>query len=263
VGFGQARILDDEHVEPRATRVHPSYAAPERLLQESWGGAAELFSLGVLAYEILTARRPFEGDEPGLASYRAVYEEPTPPTRWRPSLPAVYDDVFAWVLAKDPEHRPPTGAAFVQALESACPRAERVVARAPRRAVDDETFDLSMLLQEEAAAIRLPERPQAAEDTLEVVTDPAGAGVFLDGMHVGETPLVLRDLGDGPHTLRLIRRGHTSVQSVLEAGRGRTRLIFTLQPLPRRRRGTRPGAITLAEALRDPSCSWTSPRRES
>ena len=262
VGFGRARILDED-VPAGTLGAHPAYAAPERLLQEPWGGAAEVFSLGVIAYEMLTARRPFEGEEPGLVTFGTLYEDPTPPTRFCPSLPAVYDDVFAWALAKDPEHRPPTAAAFVQALESACPRGARVAPRAPRRPVDDETFDLAMLLQEEAASPRPPERPHVAEDALEVATDPAGAGVFLDGMHVGETPLVLRDLGHGPHTLRLIRRGHTSVQSVLEAGRGRTRLMFTLQPLPRRRRARRPGAITLAETLRGTSSSWMSPSRES
>jgi serine/threonine protein kinase len=261
IGFGQARILAED-LDLRSSRVHPAYAAPERLLHDTWGAPAELFSLGALAYELLTARRPFEGEDPGLVTYRAVYDEPAPPTRWQPSLPAVYDDVFAWVLAKDPEHRPPTAAAFVQALESACPQEDRAP-RPPRRPLDDETFDLSALLQEEARPDRPPARPLVAEATVEVATDPAGAGVFLDGAHVGETPVVLRDLGDGPHTLRLIRRGYTSVQSVLEAGRGRTRLIFTLQPMPKRRRGGRPGNVTLAEVLRDSSPSWPKPHRES
>jgi serine/threonine protein kinase len=253
VGFGQARILNEDEAETRPARPNPAYAAPERLLHETWGEPAEVFSLGVLAYEMLAARRPVDAEDPGLLGHR-------------PSLPPVFDDVFAWALAKEPEHRPPTAGAFVQALESACPRDGRVPSRArlaPRRPLDDETFDLSFLLRPEEPR---PDRATAsaeAEAGLDVATDPAGAGVFLDGDHVGETPVWLRDLGPGPHILRLIRRGFATVQTVIETGRGRTRLIFTLQPLPKRRRVDRPGAITLAEVLRDSSASSWAAVRES
>jgi serine/threonine protein kinase len=269
IGFGRARILDEDPDGAALPLAPPWYTAPERLLGETWGPAAEVYALGALAYEVLTGRRPFAGDDPGLVRYRVVYDEPAPPSRFVASLPKVYDDVFAWALSKDPEHRPPTAAAFAQALESSCPREERPQSRPaplfPRRALDDETFDLSHLLQEEAAqAEPRVERRREAESVLEVATDPAGAGVFLDGEHVGETPVALPDLGTGTHTLRLIRAGFTSVQSVVEAGRGRTRLMFTLQPLPRRRRASRPGSGTLAEVLRDAApFSWPAGRRES
>lgn len=94
----------------------PSYMAPEQILESGATPAADLFSLAVVAYEMLTGQRPFAGDSISAITYRVVNEPHLPPSRWNPGLLPGHDAVFDRALAKDPKRRYPTGAAFVTGL---------------------------------------------------------------------------------------------------------------------------------------------------
>jgi DNA-binding beta-propeller fold protein YncE len=95
----------------------PAYMAPEQGRSSQVGPSADLYALGVIAYELLTGSVPFTGETP-LSVMLAHIQDPLPPARERnPALPPAVETVLQQALAKQPEHRFATGAALVQALD--------------------------------------------------------------------------------------------------------------------------------------------------
>ena len=95
----------------------PSYMAPEQISGAEVTNQADLFSFAVLAYEVVTGRRPFEGDSITAVMYRVVNEEPPPPRQWDFELPPSYDPIFRRALSKAPGDRYPDAASLVGALQ--------------------------------------------------------------------------------------------------------------------------------------------------
>ncbi len=95
----------------------PSYMAPEQVAGREITSRADLFAFAVVAYEMITGQRPFQGDSITSIIYRVVNEEPPPPRQWDVELPAVYDDIFRSALRKSPNERYPDAATFVTALQ--------------------------------------------------------------------------------------------------------------------------------------------------
>ncbi len=120
-----------------ADLVNPAYASPEQLSGEpppDTGAAADIYSLGVLAFQLCTGRLPFECATPNL--YRAAHREsaPPPPRERRPSYVApLQQEVDALILScleKDPADRPAAGEVSGRLAEAA--------REAARQALDDE-----------------------------------------------------------------------------------------------------------------------------
>ena len=80
-------------------------------------GRSDVYSLAVVAYEMLTGQPPFQGKTITQVIYRVMHEAPPPPRQWNAALPARYDDVFARALAKDPAARFATAGEFIAALD--------------------------------------------------------------------------------------------------------------------------------------------------
>ncbi|HET8948496.1 MAG TPA: protein kinase [Candidatus Polarisedimenticolia bacterium] len=97
----------------------PSYMSPEQIQGKDLDGRSDLFSLGVVLYELLTGVRPFEADSISTIIYRVLYEDPRPATAHNPALPPAVHAVLERALAKDPARRYPTGAALVADLRKA------------------------------------------------------------------------------------------------------------------------------------------------
>jgi DNA-binding SARP family transcriptional activator len=110
----------------------PAYAAPEVLRGEPAGAAADILSLGVTTFEVLTGRLPFADSTDHGDLVQRQLSEPLPPVRaTRTDLPAVVDDVIARATAKAPDDRYATVAAFVGDLRAALdvgPQASEVAA---------------------------------------------------------------------------------------------------------------------------------------
>ncbi|HEY6961953.1 MAG TPA: serine/threonine-protein kinase, partial [Gaiellaceae bacterium] len=95
------------------------YLSPEQAQGERAGAASDRYSLAVVAWELLTGRRPFQSDSP-TAEAAAHATRPVPSiTHANPHLPASYDRIFERGLAKDPAARYPTAAEFVGELRRA------------------------------------------------------------------------------------------------------------------------------------------------
>jgi|GEM_PF-2956898 len=97
----------------------PEYMAPEQASGANVGPAADLYSLAVVAYEMIVGRVPFQSPTPVAVLTKHLHEAPPPPSSLAPWLGPEIDAVFMRALAKNPEERFPTAAAFSQALVSA------------------------------------------------------------------------------------------------------------------------------------------------
>jgi predicted Zn finger-like uncharacterized protein len=97
----------------------PAYMAPEQAggLTDQAGPAADLYSAGVVLYELLTGELPFEGANLVALLYAVVHTQPAPPSELRPDLDPRLDVICLKALAKKPEDRYRTAEEFAAALE--------------------------------------------------------------------------------------------------------------------------------------------------
>jgi serine/threonine protein kinase len=99
----------------------PAYMSPEQVNGDihSMGPPSDVYSLGVLLYELLTSRSPFHGDMLLLIT-QILEEDPLPPSQYRPGLPPQLDTICLRALAKRPADRWPSMREFARALEPFC-----------------------------------------------------------------------------------------------------------------------------------------------
>jgi serine/threonine protein kinase len=96
----------------------PNYMAPEQVKGLDINGRADLFSFGVVLYEMSTGERPFAGQNVTTIIYKIVNENPTPPSEVEMSVHPGLSAVISKCLRKDPEERYKTGAALAHDLEN-------------------------------------------------------------------------------------------------------------------------------------------------
>ena len=94
----------------------PNYMAPEQIQGHELDGRSDLFSLGVLLYEMLVGSRPFTGKSISTVIYKILHETPQPVNLHVPSIPAAVNAVVIKALAKTPAERYANGAEFAAAL---------------------------------------------------------------------------------------------------------------------------------------------------
>jgi len=111
----------------------PAYMAPEQITLGDVEPASDLHALGVVAFEALVGRRPFEGGSLAELLLKVTEAEPPSAHEANPSLPPAVDAVFRRALAKVPDERFATARAFVEALAQALGPPERRASR-PRLA---------------------------------------------------------------------------------------------------------------------------------
>jgi eukaryotic-like serine/threonine-protein kinase len=95
------------------------YMAPEQARGEPATAASDRYALGIVAFELLTGRRPFASDTPVTEAFAHLNADVPSATGLKPELPASVDLVFRRALAKDPGDRPPSSAALAADLTSA------------------------------------------------------------------------------------------------------------------------------------------------
>ena len=103
--FGIAKIARTGTTSQGQRLGSPSYMAPELLSDAMVDGRADLFSTGVLLYELLTGHKPFAGDSPTAVVYRILNESPPPLHSLVPDLPSLLADIVTRALEKDPDRR--------------------------------------------------------------------------------------------------------------------------------------------------------------
>jgi len=114
--FGIARIDRTNLTSVGMVIGTPAYMSPEQCRGEETDGRSDLFSAGVVLYELMTGEKPFAGPAESL-THRICHDDPVPPSRRAAlKLPPAVDELVGRALAKDPASRFPTAAAFRAAL---------------------------------------------------------------------------------------------------------------------------------------------------
>jgi len=115
--FGIAKITDNFALTlPGHVLGTPSYMAPEQFEGHELDGRADIFSLGVVFYELITGNRPFSGETLAALAYKIVHKMHIPPSLQNVELPLDLDDVIGRALAKQPEERYQSATEFRDAL---------------------------------------------------------------------------------------------------------------------------------------------------
>jgi tetratricopeptide (TPR) repeat protein len=157
--FGIARAAYDSSITASGELLGTAaYVAPEQARGGPGSAASDRYSLAVVAYELLTRRRPFGGTGFVQQARAHLEEEPPAPSEVAPSLPPGVDEVLRRGLAKDPAGRWPSASAFAEALGHA------LEARDDAAASDSET--------PEEAAVRRTHMPLGVRGAAGAVTRP-------------------------------------------------------------------------------------------
>jgi serine/threonine protein kinase len=151
----------------------PQYISPEQAVSSAKAEArSDLYSLGVILYEIFTGRLPFEDKDPIEQAMKHINQPVPPPSSLRPEITPQVEAVILKVLAKNPEDRYPDGAALYKALSAALK--SRVEPEAPPPST------ISSLTIAERVQLQTARRPPLAPPTPDkqpVAASPVGEAV--------------------------------------------------------------------------------------
>ncbi len=123
--FGIAKIAQWERQTLTGVLIGtPNYMSPEQVQGQEADGRSDQFSLGVIAYEMLTGARPFHGEQISTVVFKIVNSQPVPANRVNGSLDDGVDKILRRALAKKPERRFASCTAFATALTGALANAK-------------------------------------------------------------------------------------------------------------------------------------------
>jgi len=103
--FGIARVDSNSMTKTGIAMGTPNYISPEQLKGREIDRRADIFSLGVMMYEMLLGKRPFKGENLTSLMYAILNHEPEKPSNVRPQIPLLYDHIITKALKKDPADR--------------------------------------------------------------------------------------------------------------------------------------------------------------
>ncbi len=169
--FGMARLTDSAVRLTRAgtTIGTAAYMSPEQVEGLPVGPAADLFSLGVTAYELVSGVRPFDADSLSRVFYRILHEHPAPLLEFDPRLPQRLSVLVQRCLAKRAEDRPSSASEVATILEAILDlrtdpayRPPLVTGSVPARTSDREMTPEPMPVAPPVAQAPAPAKPKAA-----------------------------------------------------------------------------------------------------
>jgi len=115
--FGIARAGASDMTETGSIMGTAQYLSPEQAQGHAVGARSDLYAIGIVLYELLAGRVPFDGDSPVTIALKQVSELPVPPSAYNPGIPPELDAVVLHALEKDPDRRFADADAFIAALE--------------------------------------------------------------------------------------------------------------------------------------------------
>jgi serine/threonine protein kinase len=113
----------------------PAYLSPEQILGNSQDTRSDLFSLGIILYQMACGVRPFDGSSVSAVCAQIISSQPLPPSHHNPALPPAFDSVVMRCLSKDPEARYATAEALASSLYPFARASEAVSAKPKSNAV--------------------------------------------------------------------------------------------------------------------------------
>jgi eukaryotic-like serine/threonine-protein kinase len=150
--FGIARVEASELTQTGTVLGTPTYMSPEQFMGHPVDGRSDLFSCGVILYQLLTGEKPFTGESTTTIMYKVLREEPVPPSQLNLSLAPALDAVMKKALAKNPAERFQSGHEFAQALQAAVAAPGTIAQPAPVAAAAIPVINMGPLQDPPSAA---------------------------------------------------------------------------------------------------------------
>ena len=182
--FGIARLPDrDSFLMPDRTVGTVHYVSPEQASGGAVDERSDLYSLGILMYEMLTGHRPFEAERPADVAMMQISTRPTPPTERNPNIPSSLERIVLCAMEKDPAARFDSAAEMIRMLDrlpedllTGRARPHREEGGAYRLAVerpDDRTMPLPKLRRRGTAeAVAVPPAEETSASAVEETPPP-------------------------------------------------------------------------------------------
>lgn len=244
---GQAKITDFGIAHIEDTSAHqqtqigdilgtPSYMSPEQFEGKPVDNRSDLYSLGVILYELITGIRPFTGDHT-VALFRAITQEaPVDPAKINQAIPAELSRLVMKSISKSPADRFPSGAEMAARLKESLAKPDKQTLEKPLTnrigfiflffiiiCVLGFSFYLKNSQKNDKANVReVVEQPLVQ---LQVKSDPTAAQIFINGKFRGLTPASL-DLPFGKYEVRLSLTGYYEWEAQLELDKAGTPPLF-------------------------------------
>ncbi len=166
--FGLAKITaDTAHLTQTGGILGtPAYMSPEQGLGQKIDGRSDIYSLGVVLYQMAIGRLPYQAETPMAVVIKHIHDPLPPPSRYKPDIPEALERVILKSLAKNPEDRFATAGEMVKALRSATELPTLAQAAAP--SLPEPAAEAATVVRE--TAVSPP--PPAAPPTPELVVEP-------------------------------------------------------------------------------------------
>jgi WD40 repeat protein len=185
VDFGIARVADSNLTQTGLVLGTPSYLAPEVLAGQPVDHRTDIWSVGIVLYELMAGQRPFQGPTFASLAYNIVHEPLPPLDAAALGVPAAVQRILAQALHKDPAQRFSSIAAMAAGLEGA----------AGRPATDPGSHDTALRFRDEAfgltpptgSTMDLPLVP-LTPTPLRATVPPRGGSAFRELATFGEPP---------------------------------------------------------------------------
>jgi eukaryotic-like serine/threonine-protein kinase len=158
--FGIARIESSSMTQAGTVLGTPAYMSPEQFMGQVVDARTDIYSSGVLLYQLLTGERPFEGGMSAIM-HKALNTDPPLPSQISVTCPQAFDGVVRKAMAKRPEDRFQSATEFLEALQAAA--SGRPMAAAVPEEADDSEATMVAAAPRRPAAARPVAAPRAAQ----------------------------------------------------------------------------------------------------
>lgn len=139
--FGIARIASKKITFSNNAFGSVHYIAPEQAKGEQTDGRTDIYSVGVILYEMLTGRLPFEGDSPLSVAMQHMNSQPMAPSRLNPDIPKAFEAILLKAMSVDPNRRYPSAQRMLDDIESFKQNPDMVVAEETPAPMEEEVHE--------------------------------------------------------------------------------------------------------------------------
>lgn len=232
--FGIARAGPSEITQTGSVLGTAHYLSPEQAQGLEVNSSSDLYSIGVVLYEALTGKVPFDGDSAVTIALKQVSEQPRPPSELNSNVSRALDAVVLKALAKDPANRFATAAEFSAALDAAEADPSAVGDTASYALAGAAAGGLAGAAAAGALGVDPAEAAMASEQEAAHANDRKGWMTRRRALIIGGLVLLL----GGAAAFALTRPESVTVPNVLEQSQARAQLLledqgFDVRALPR------------------------------
>jgi serine/threonine protein kinase len=183
VDFGIAKILDESIQLTQTGGVvgSPHYLSPEQASSKPITRASDIYSFGIVLYELAAGRVPFQGDTVTGILMQHLTDPPPPPRQINPDLSPEVEAVILQALVKDPQDRYPSAGAMIRALRQAAPLGEPGGVSLDADTVMDSILEDS--LDQEPSSGKIPGDKRGTQESAAPASDESyAAGSASEGV---------------------------------------------------------------------------------